>query len=96
MNQSWPILHTKAAFVFFFFLLLLKYPSFVEKQKKSAFQQMGVFHFYTCLTELQATMWMQRNKSLFNIFVEIITEAYLRTPCDLYMKNCVLHEWPRI
>ena len=102
MKQSWPIRHTKAAFVFFFFffvllllLLLLKYRSFVEK-KTSAFQQMNIFHFYTYLTELQATMWMQSNESLFNIFVETITEAYLRTPCDPCLKNRVAHEWPRI
>jgi len=92
MKQSWPIRHTKAAFVLVFsllllLLLLLKYPSFVEKQKTYAFQQKDIFRFYTCLTELQATMWMPSNESLFNIFVEIITEAYLRTPRDLCLKK---------
>jgi len=56
VKQSWPIRHTKSAFVLL--LLLLKYPSFADKQKTSAFKQMDIFRFYTCLTELQASTWM--------------------------------------
>jgi hypothetical protein len=39
-------------------IIIVKIATIRRKQKTFPFQQMDIFHFYTCLTELQATMWM--------------------------------------